>query len=296
MYVFQSRDKTKSSRNDNENENHKGFRYLSLWEDCYSDYSTLNTLYIGVSIGSSLFSRYDQSIATLFAHLELLFTDVNLIFIQQFHIMLSIRRLQIVHEDSSPRPQWDNHNCKANIDQHLENYSPQNQEVEDEESQDFAVAVWHLLDDCYKEGDPIGKAYVGVLCNDNSNFHYARSISYFSERNFFITIAHELGHNFGAMHSFEEGKGTTGGIMDYGDGTLNGEFQFNRKYRYDEICSFLDNNLEKCQAQGSFVKSNSSNLNATCGNGIVEPGEECECTNIGELHPDLTAAVVQAAD
>ena len=29
-------------------------------------------------------------------------------------------------------------------------------------------------------------------------------------------FAHEIGHNFGAHHSFEEGQGTTGRIMDYG--------------------------------------------------------------------------------
>ena len=39
--------------------------------------------------------------------------------------------------------------------------------------------------------------------------------------------AHEAGHIFGAEHSFENGQGTTGGIMDYGDGKYNGVYQFN---------------------------------------------------------------------
>ena len=32
------------------------------------------------------------------------------------------------------------------------------------------------------------------------------------------TFAHEVGHNFGCDHAFDEGQGRTGGIMDYGDG------------------------------------------------------------------------------
>ena len=45
-----------------------------------------------------------------------------------------------------------------------------------------------------------------------------------------------MGHNFGAKHSFEDGRGNTGGIMDYGNHLVKGLFQFNTKYRKKEIC------------------------------------------------------------
>lgn len=41
-------------------------------------------------------------------------------------------------------------------------------------------------------------------------------------RYFHITT---VGHNFGASHSFEDGQGQTGGIMDYSDGFYNGVIQ-----------------------------------------------------------------------
>ena len=78
-------------------------------------------------------------------------------------------------------------------------------------------------------------------------------VVWYSERTW-KTFAHEVGHNFGGRppgssccllhfadrscvydeaghHSFEKGQGKTGGIMDYGDGTLNGIFQFNTQFR-----------------------------------------------------------------
>lgn len=61
-----------------------------------------------------------------------------------------------------------------------------------------------------------------------------------------MTFAHELGHNLNGLHSFEEGQGRTGGIMDYGDGKLNGHYQFNSKYRKQAMCDKLNQNVGGC--------------------------------------------------
>merc|ERR1719346_141668 len=64
-----------------------------------------------------------------------------------------------------------------------------------------------------------------------------------------LTFAHELGHNFDGAHSFEEGQGSTGGIMDYGDGKIDGHYQFNTKYRKDAICALLDSKVNTCSGK-----------------------------------------------
>jgi hypothetical protein len=121
-----------------------------------------------------------------------------------------------------------------------------------------------LFGDCWN-GGAIGLANVAVLCKSSWN----RGLTWYGGSTW-ATFAHEVGHNFGASHSFEEGQGSTGGIMDYGDGTLNGEFQFNSKYRKVEVCAELTKqiNLECPHIVPHSVE---------CGNGVVEEGEECEC-------------------
>merc|ERR1712232_285592 len=73
-------------------------------------------------------------------------------------------------------------------------------------------------------------------------------------------FAHELGHNFGGAHSFEEGQMWTGGIMDYGSGKLGGYYQFNTKYRKKQMCNALNRVVGKC---GGKFEPESANTGGT---------------------------------
>merc|ERR1712048_507994 len=100
------------------------------------------------------------------------------------------------------------------------------------EGERLSGGLVHLLTGCgnsfFGQGTGIvGLAYVGALCHSTKN----AGVTQLHGRMSWVTFAHEIGHNFGGEHTFEEGEGRTGGIMDYGNGKLNGEYQFHTKYR-----------------------------------------------------------------
>lgn len=87
-------------------------------------------------------------------------------------------------------------------------------------------------------------------------------------RNDALDFAHELGHTFCATHTFD-GFGV-GGIMDYSDGKVGTQVQFSATNK-PEICGHIDGLLSTGCAS---VKAYTS---GSCGNGVLEPGEACEC-------------------
>jgi len=115
------------------------------------------------------------------------------------------------------------------------------------------VVSTHVLTGCNPGGfGSVGVAWVGTLCDPSG---YGSGIDHINAG--WTTYAHELGHNFGASHSFEDGQGSTGGIMDYGDGTLDGEYQFNTKYRKSEVCGRLTEwvNGNRCSSTAFYKTS-----------------------------------------
>merc|ERR1712137_104608 len=170
----------------------------------------------------------------------------NMVYEPQMHVVLEVGYLHIV-QDHNGAPDWDEgDDCPFTINDQLDKWSKWNFPNQD-------MGVWHVFDDCFPGGGTIGLAYVGVLCNGRSGSqNWNTGVNWYSS-NTWHTFAHEMGHNFGGGHSFELGRGNTGGIMDYGDGTLDGIYQFNSDYRQQEMCDRISSNVNQCQGKFTVV-------------------------------------------
>ncbi|CAK0832256.1 unnamed protein product, partial [Prorocentrum cordatum] len=242
---------------------------IDQWTNCYPGEETMRTFKFGAVITSNVWRdenfQTDQE-AEDWVHAMV--ANANMAYEPQLNIHLQMGSL-VVQQTHDGAPSWDQGStCPMTINDQLwalvawENSAA---------NPDSTMGVWHLFDNCYANSGFIGLAWIGVLCYD---WGYNTGVTWLSRGNYayptWHIMAHELGHNFGAQHSFEQGQGKTGGIMDYGDGSLNGVYRFN-DLRKSEICGQLTAQVNSCSGFSVFE--------AECGNRITEPGEGCECSD-----------------
>ena len=196
--------------------------------------------------------------------------------------------------------------CTRTIDTGLNQFSTWRSTVHPKRN-----GLWHYTTNCYKTGT-VGLAWIGTLCNTN----YGTGLSSYTSV-YWVIMAHEIGHNFGGNHDFELGQGTTGGIMDYGNGQYplnSGIYQFHptvsphathkgarwplqstsshvaAMFKFVRVCMRVCvrcqyNQAEMCAQMTSGFKITgfdpycSAVYTATCGNGVVESGEDCDDTS-----------------
>lgn len=136
-------------------------------------------------------------------------------------------------------------------------------------------ATWALVSTCWTTGT-VGLATVGCLC-----LNKCASVNGYHS-GWWLTIAHEIGHNFAANHAFQEGQGTTGGIMDYGDGLYQGIYQFHTTYNKNEVCTHLNAAVSSTQtvysgySRVSPLSSCFVSYTNFCGDGYLSGSEQCD--------------------
>jgi hypothetical protein len=99
--------------------------------------------------------------------------------------------------------------------------------------------------------------------------------SYIPDEGTWLWFAHEMGHTFGGLHTFQDGVGTTGGILDYGDPYYDMTVQFNPANQ-PEICPYLTSLGNSCP----YLTLDSS---GGCGDGVLSPDEACEGLNLSSF-------------
>eukprot|EP00924_Labyrinthula_sp_SR-Ha-C_P008349 snap_masked-scaffold_11-processed-gene-10.38-mRNA-1 protein AED:0.11 eAED:0.11 QI:113/1/1/1/1/1/4/69/740 len=249
-----------------------------LFEDCYTQENQLRALEIGIVADYGYFLSYNSDVSVVQHSIEVILSLTNLIYFFQFNFILRLRNL-IITTNQLPfdcntvqfrtllTQAPDMVECFSEMADHLRyfrsinanfrsNSFPSNVITIVENSNDVpslasvpALGYWHLLTDSYPPVDcsscEIGIAFfeddgqrTGSICKNGGGLGSNVAVTTRTAQTW-LTFAHEMGHGLGASHSFENGQGTTGGLMDYGDGKFKGQYQFNT-LRKVQMC----NNLE----------------------------------------------------
>ena len=125
----------------------------------------------------------------------------------------------------------------------------------------------HLMTNCWPAPGVVGLSYYYEICLTQ----WAESVSSYNAP-YWITVGHEIAHTLGALHTFGQG-----GLMDYGNGAHypvpNGPYQFH-PVNQQQICYIVNDQMYSEGIQPYCMTP----YQPTCGNGIVEPDEQCDDT------------------
>jgi len=204
---------------------------------CYKGDDKMNIMSLGFTIPPTIFrngkSRAYPTVDIAKARWEEHLTKTSFIYEKQMHIRLQLGDVKVAQ---AAGPKWALTHCPNDgwdgIMGHLKGL-----EAAIKADEVNLQASWHTWVNCYGEYGVMGLGYMNTLCKKSDGYN-SGSDKFHSPASW-TTFAHELGHNFGGKHTFEEGQGKTGGVMDYGDGKLRGVYQFHTRYRKTEMCKHL---------------------------------------------------------
>ncbi|KAI9362100.1 hypothetical protein DFJ73DRAFT_773371 [Zopfochytrium polystomum] len=252
--------------------------YAPLWDDCFPNILQNHTARIAFYVTYGSFLQLDGAGATspvrTLAKLGQAVTDMNIIYQHQLRITIQVHTsktkiMMAPHTDPSANYAWNygpGYCSKYNTDalHTLQNHLTT-------QPTDDTVTSYFLLTSCTSAGGEDGNAYQPGACSDAYNAGSVVLDSFL-----WLTMAHEFGHNINASHAFEDGQGTTGGVMDYADGRYpigTGYYGFHPVYNKPDICPYL------ARFQGTACLPRSRDVvvaGENCGNGVVDADEDCD--------------------
>ncbi|KAG0348450.1 hypothetical protein BG004_005179 [Podila humilis] len=226
------------------------------------------------------------------------FNTASGIYESTFNVALGVISLNIESENCpttvDPAKAW-NQDCSASygIDQRLSDFSRWRGEAG--RSNDGA-GLWHLMTKC-NSGSVVGIAWTKQLCvqKTNSQRPSGQSTQYTSGTgvssitpNEWMVVAHEIGHGFGATHDCTAASCPPSGddccplssttcdagaryIMNPSEQTATRVFS---SCSIRAICNTIQG-VSCLQPPGA--RSTQTSQENICGNGIREPGEDCDC-------------------
>ncbi|KAI1302829.1 hypothetical protein EDD11_005499 [Mortierella claussenii] len=262
--------------------------------------------YMGVAADCTYVRQY-QGVANARKQIFADFNTASGIYESTFNVALGVIALNIVTDGCPTTPvkgqEW-NQGCSStySIDQRLSDFSfwrGQGDRPGD------GAGLWHLMTLC-KTGPVVGIAWTKALCQmktqtqntDGKQQHTAGTGVSSASPTEWMVVAHEVGHNFGAIHDCNQQTCPAGGgccplsgtvcdagaqyIMNPSESTPSRSFS---PCSIKAICSTIKSGAGQClKPPGARVTQNSeANI---CGNGLKESGEECDCGSTEDCPKD----------
>ena len=249
-------------------------------------------VYVGAATDCTYARFLDNDESKIIQQLISNFASASAIFERTFNVGLGLFKVNVKMEcgPSTDNAQW-NQLCSNNYDitQRLSDFSAWRAA-----SGGSDAGLWHLITTC-PSGSTVGVAWLSQVCQTELVSQTVdgelqqvsgAGVSSATSRDQYQVIAHEIGHNFGAIHDCT--------ARDCGSSSqsccpCNDQCDCDGKYIMNptatvkssdfspcsvkDVCTTLSNN-GKC-----LLPINSKPLlqNKVCGNGIQEEGEECDC-------------------
>ncbi|KAG0142978.1 hypothetical protein CROQUDRAFT_206261 [Cronartium quercuum f. sp. fusiforme G11] len=252
-------------------------------------------VYIGVAADCTYVSKYQSPEAARMAILNNL-NSLSALYLKSFNVSLGLVELNIQSADCPAQPTMDapwNVGCVGSsehgldLNQRLSVFS----EWRGAKGGGDGAGLWHLMTDC-PAGEEVGVAWLGQLCKTSSEQSGSGQVTSgtgvsASSPTEWTVMAHEIGHNFGAIHDCGTGCSMSDtccpmstSSCDSGSNYImspssssNSGTEFSA-CSIGNICTTIRNSLNTtCLVSPGQQKVISLKQ---CGNGIVEPGEDCD--------------------
>ncbi|KDN36881.1 hypothetical protein K437DRAFT_271016 [Tilletiaria anomala UBC 951] len=257
-------------------------------------------VYIGAAADCTYSTRFSNESDVRTAMLENLNTVSNL-YRQTYNVSIGVVELNVQSAACPTSPSssamW-NRDCSSSysLDNRLSDFSAWRGSRSTN-----GTGLWHLMTACGsgQAGGEIGIAWLGTLCMTQASQEEQQTVSGTGvsslTNSMWEVIAHEIGHNFGAIHDCSSGCSLRGSlaVQSYGatccpssssacygstDYVMNPvsspSAQTFSACTIGNVCSLLGGGLG---SDCIVAPGERATLSAQqCGNGILEPGEECD--------------------